>query len=86
VTVPWEIPDGLLGEEAQKRKTPAIPNEEKVPEQIAMDLGEAAQPKAKTTTRRKSATRKTTTPKSTTARKTSTRKTTTRRSSTRKKR
>ena len=89
LTIPWELPEGLVGDDG-KRKAPAAAAEEKAPEQIAMDLGDAAEAKpaskSKTSTRRKSATRKTTTSKTPTTRKTSTRKTTTRRSSTRKKR
>ena len=88
LTVPWEAPEGVLGEEAKKRKRTDPPPKEKAPEQISMDLGDqmAQKPvaKRKPSTRRKSTTRKATTRKSTT-RKTSTRKTTSRRSSTRKK-
>ncbi len=89
LTIPWEVPDELLGEDAPKRKKAEPVEEENAPEQIAMDLGdevEEKQPsKPKTTKRRKSATRKSSTRKTST-RKTSTRKTTTRRSTKRKKR
>jgi len=89
LTIPWEVPDELLGEDAPKRKKAEPVEEEKAPEQIAMDLGDEVEEKPaskpKTTKRRKSATRKSSTRKTST-RKTSTRKTTTRRSSKRKKR
>jgi DNA gyrase subunit A len=89
LTIPWEPPDELLGEDAPKRKKAEPAEEDKAPEQIAMDLGDEAESKPaskpKTSSRRKSASRKSSTRKTST-RKTSTRKTTTRRSSRRKKR